>query len=295
MSLLAQLASFVHDPPPAHVFEISASGIAAGALPADRKQPPQFSFRPLEPGVLNISPVATNVAIPDQLQDAVNHLAPTQNKRRRDATLILPDYCTRIAVLDFESFPATFEEQLALVRFRLKKAVPFDVDSAAVNFHASKGSNGKTDVVVAAAAREIIAHYETPFRLAGYNPGYVTTSMLAALDLLPATGLHVAVKLAGRVLTVAVCDGRQPKLVRCVEMPELTLDDVRALLLPTLAYAEDTLGRHPEKLYVCGLGEAASELTAEWGLPVEPMRSLWAPANETNSGLLGWLQAQEVH
>ena len=48
--------------------------------------------------------------------------------------LILPDYCARVAVLDFDTFPSDPAEQLALVRFRIKKSVPFDVDSAIVSY-----------------------------------------------------------------------------------------------------------------------------------------------------------------
>lgn len=293
MSLLDQLAAFVDDPPPAYAFEISAAGMG-WAVRGGHKSGPQLVFKPWESGVLNVSPIADNVLQPDMFLAAIAALNAPNGKRRRDTALILPDYCARIAVLDFESFPAEAEEQLALVRFRLKKTVPFDVDSAAVNFHMQKAHGKKVEVVVAAAAHEIVARYEAPFRQSGYNPGYVTTSVLASLDLLPAHGLHVLTKLAGRVLTVAVCDGRQPKLVRCVELPELTQEDVKAMLFPTLAYSEDTLGRHPETLFACGLGDAAAGLSAEWSIPVEPLRSPWGVVNEANSGLLGWLQAQEA-
>lgn len=244
--------------------------------------------------MLNISPIADNVLQPEVFLAAVSGLQAPNGKRRRKAALILPDYCARIAVLDFDSFPTEAEDQLSLVRFRLKKTVPFDVDSAAVNYHVQKAQGKRLEVVVAAAAHEIVARYEAPFRQSGYNPGYVTTSILAALDLLPGSGLHVLTKLAGRVLTVAVCEGRQPKLVRCVELPDVTHEDVKAMLFPTLAYSEDTLGRHPEKLFTCGLGDVAAELSSEWNIPVEPLRSPWGAVNETNSGLLGWLQAQEV-
>jgi type IV pilus assembly protein PilM len=293
MGLLEQLASFVEDPAPAYAFELSGAGIAWTSRPQSKKESPQFGFRAFEPGVLNVSPMADNVAQPEVLLHEVASLGTPQGKKRKDAALILPDYCARVAVLDFESFPAAREEQLSLVRFRLKKTVPFDVDSAAVNFHAQK-SGKMTEVVVAAAAHEIIARYEAPFRANGFNPGFVTTSILASLDLLPAQGLQVLLKLAGRVLTVAVCDGRMPKLVRCVELPDLSVDEVKAVLFPTLAYAEDMLGRHPETLYAVGLGDAAAEATSEWGLPIHSLRSPWAAANETNSGLLGWLQAQEA-
>jgi len=42
----------------------------------------------------------------------------------KDVALILPDYCIRLAILDFDEFPSGPEEQLALIRFRLKRSVP---------------------------------------------------------------------------------------------------------------------------------------------------------------------------
>jgi hypothetical protein len=39
--------------------------------------------------------------------------------------------------------------------------------------------------------------------VAGYQTGFVTTSMLAALDLLPRTGLQVCAKISGQTMSVA--------------------------------------------------------------------------------------------
>jgi type IV pilus assembly protein PilM len=293
MSLLDQLAALVEEPPPSYAFEISAAGLAWATRPSSRKAAPQLSFAPWAAPVLNVTPVADNVLLPDLFREQVAAVALPNGRRRRDVALILPDYCARVTVLDFETFPTEVAEQTALVRFRLKKTVPFDVDSAALAYHIERGAARRIDVVVAAAAREIIARYEAPFRACGYNPGFVTTATLAALNLLPDNGLQVLTKLAGRVLTVAVCDGRHPKLVRTLELPDLTSDDIKAVVFPTLAYAEDTLGRHPERVYSCGLGDVARELEIEWNIPVEPLRSAWGQVNEANAGLLGWLQAQE--
>ncbi len=62
---------------------------------------------------------------------------PGQAARKgKDVALILPDFCARIAVLDFDGFPADAKEQAALVRFRLKRSVPFDVETAALSYFA---------------------------------------------------------------------------------------------------------------------------------------------------------------
>ncbi len=52
-------------------------------------------------------------------------------RKRRDVALILPDFSARISVLDFDQFPTDPKEQASLIRFRLKRSVPFDVESAA--------------------------------------------------------------------------------------------------------------------------------------------------------------------
>jgi len=85
--------------------------------------------------------------------------------------------------LDFDAFPSDAKEQMALVRFRLKRSVPFDVESAAVSYCAQPAVDKKTEVVAAVAPLEIVSRYEAPFRAVGMLPGLVTTSALAALEL----------------------------------------------------------------------------------------------------------------
>ncbi len=102
------------------------------------------------------------------------------------------------------------------------------------------------------ASLEIISRYEAPFRAAGMNPGLITTSSLAALELAPEAGLSVLAKLSGRVLTALVRDKNTLKFARCVEMPSSEFEDIAAVLAPTLVYVEDNFGRRAEHLQVCG-------------------------------------------
>ena len=297
MALLDRIKSLVEDPPPAYVFELSEGGIASARR---GKAGPELNYSPFPAPILQVSPVKENVANPELFETHVESLATAldgQVKRRRQAALILPDYCTRIALLDFESFPKDPAEQLALVRFRMKKTVPFDMDSAALSFQAGKSAAKTTEVLAAAAAGEIVSRYEAPFRVAGFHTGFVTTSMLAALDLLPKTGLQVCAKIGGHTMTVAVCDGRQPRLVRCVEMDNFEADELMGVLYPTFAYAEDELKQRPLRMFTCGFEKVDPEVLAwcasEMRLAFEPLASRWGQTEEHNAGMLGWLQAQE--
>ena len=290
--LLARIQHLLKEPPPAMAFEISESGIAAARIGSRA----EMEFQPLKPGTLEVSPLKENVVDPDDFSAAVRSVARAQGARkRRDAALILPDYSTRLAILDFDEFPSGPEEQLALIRFRLKRSVPFDVESAALSYFEQTAGNGKIEVVTCVAPLEIVARYEAPFRAAGMNPGLVTTSALAALELAPEAGLSVVAKISGNILTVLVRDRAQLRMVRCLELPTGTLEDIAAVLVPTFVYVEDNLGGRPGKLFLCGFEgdtrDAAAYFQDELDVEVEPLRSALGAPGEHNAGLLGYLRS----
>lgn len=298
MSLLHQLRHLLEDPPPEYLFEISEAGISW----TRRRAAEAPGFQPLPAGVLSVSPLHDNVLEPETFARSVRSIVPpAQGKKRRKAAVILPDYCSRLTVLDFDTFPKDPAEQNTLVRFRVKKSVPFDVDSAAVGYHLQPrpGGNGKKlDVVVVVTALEIIARYEAPFRAAGLHPGLVTVSSISALSLVPknATGLSVFAKLAGRVLTVSVVEAGAVKLVRCVELPEVSQPEIFGILMPTIAYMEDEFARRPDKVLLSGFGDMDAGTKASWeqelGVTMEALRSRFGQAGQNNAGLLGYLEAE---
>lgn len=291
--MLDKLKSLLQEPPPAMAFEISEAGIAAARI----SHRAELDFQPLKPGTLSVSPLKENVIDPDEFMMAVRAVAnPQSSRKRKDAALILPDYCTRMAVVDFDSFPSDPKEQVSLVRFRIKRSVPFDVDSAALSYFPQHVEGAKrVDAVVVVAPLEIVARYESPFRAAGLNPGTVTTSALAALELAPEGGLSVFAKLTGRVLSVIVREKAAVRLIRCLDMPSGGLDDIAAVLLPTFVYIEDNLGGRAARLVLCGFGaqtdEAQRRFREELGVEVEPVRSPLGAPGENNAGLLGYLRS----
>jgi type IV pilus assembly protein PilM len=290
--VLESLKRILQDPPPGMAFEISEAGIAVARMGSRA----ELDFRPLKPGVLSISPLKENVIEPDELSLGVRALLGAQAMRkRRDIALILPDFCTRIAVLDFDEFPSDPKEQLSLVRFRLKRSVPFDVESAAVGYWAQHVTGKKCDVVVVMTPLEIVSRYEAPFRAAGMNPGFVTPSVLAALELATDGGVNILAKLSGHVLTVVVRASGIIKLVRCLEVPSPAWEDVAAVLMPTFVFAEDNLGTRVDRLILCGFGpetdNAMRRFQAELEVEAEPLRSPFGMPGENNAGLLGYARS----
>lgn len=283
MSILNHITQLVADPPPAYAFELSEAGIAFA-------HGSRNGFIPFEPGTLVVSPTEDNLLRAEAATAQLKSITPLDgSKKRRRAALILPDYAARVTVLDFDSFPSSPDEQLSLIRFRLKKTLPFDIESAAVSYYAQPAAKGaKIEVVAAVVALEIIARYEALFRAMNFQPGQVTTSSLAALNLyVPQPGFAVIVKLCGKTLTVMVLDGAILKLFRCVALEEVTEQEVLAILHPTFAYVEDELGGPVHHLLLCGFPNGAlPSLPAVRDVLNSPLGTVGA----YNAGLLGYLE-----
>jgi type IV pilus assembly protein PilM len=282
------LKKLLHDPPPRFAFEVSAAGIAV----ARGVRPPQIGFQPLDADVIAVSPIRDNILRMEALAERVRALAPAGEKKRQRAALILPDYSVRVSVLDFDAFPSEPQQQLQLVRFRIKKSLPFDIESAGIGYFAQP--NGKrADVVVAAAPLEILSRYEMPFRAAGFDPGLVTTSMLCALEMVRDGSVSLVAKLSANALTLAVLEGGTVKLLRSIELTGGGVEEIASHLFPTFAYMEDQLGHRPQEVLTCGLGRWNEDLASEIQQPCVPLRSRHGLPDQFNAGLLGYLERQE--
>jgi type IV pilus assembly protein PilM len=280
MSLWSRITSLVKDPPPSYVFELSEAGIAFALNGI-------HGFEPFPEDTLRASPLEDNLVRSEIAASVVHKIAPVNGARRRRAAVILPDYAARVSVLDFDSFPSSAEEQAQLVRFRIKKTVPFDIDSAAVSFHAQPAAAAKkVEVVAVTVAFEILARYEALFRNANFQPGVVTTATLAALRLFREDGVATIAKLAGKILTIVVAAQGRLKLFRCLALEEASDEEVLGALFPTFAYVEDQLGQSVSKLVVCGFPNPPEGLR----IPVEPLRSRLGAPTPFNAGLLGYLE-----
>lgn len=280
-NLLEKFKALLQDPPPEFAFEISADGIAMSRT--DGAGAVQFAALPA--GTLKPNPIAENVVDPVAYAAAVIRLVTAGLRGKRGAALILPDNSIRVAILDFDNVPDKDEEKRALIRFRLRKTLPFDVDTSMVSYTMI----GPKRVLVAVAPNEIVAQYEAPFRALGLHPGLVTVSSLAMLELTPLKTSAVIAKLSAGVLTVTALQPNGILLIRSLDLdPHATdpLDEISDDLYPTLAYIEDNTGARPERLLIAGFGDesaaVATRLSVELELPVEAIP-------EQYPGLAGYL------
>jgi type IV pilus assembly protein PilM len=289
---------WITDPPPDYLFEVTEHSLA---FVSPRVPTEQRREKWLESG-LAASPSAPNLLKPDFYRDALPKVA-NPNGSKRGAALVIPDYAARISILDFESFPAKAEERLTLLRFRLRKSVPFPIDEAQLAYSIQIQQPGRVEVLVVAIARPILAEYESIFVEAGYRLGLVQPSSIAALRLCDRGegGLTLLVKAAGSTLSVILLDQGRVRLVRSLDLTgeedewqRPAAGAVMPLLQQTFAFCEDQIGQPAARLLLCGFGpetDSLGQLTElEFGVPTSQVRSRFGIASQENAGLLGLLE-----
>jgi type IV pilus assembly protein PilM len=165
----------------------------------------------------------------------------------------------RVLMLDFDTLPAKAQEALPIVRFRLRKLMPFEVEDAAVSYQVMRQGAEHAHVLVTAMAGPVRAEYEGAVRAAGYEPGALLPSTLASLAALTTRDAALVVNRNGQWLTTAITAGDELLLHRTEELPadeESLKDELAQCVLVARAYFEDTLHAGPEVLYCIGAGGA---------------------------------------
>jgi type IV pilus assembly protein PilM len=308
LPFIDRIQHWIADPPPDQLFEITETSIAAGSPRA----PSQHKHELLAERGLTASPSAPNLLKPYLYRDALPRLSPMNGAKRPATALVIPDYAVRMALLDFQEFPSGEPERAALIRFRLRKSVPFHIDEAQLSYSIQRAEPKRVDVLAVAIARPILDEYEALFVEAGYRVGVVMPSCLATLRLCDSagTGLSLLIKAAGANVSVVLFEESRVHLVRCLDLTGSDLaetegesesdrehregDVIIALLQQTLAYAEDQLGRAVARVLLCGFGPEADILgrrvEKEFGVAYAGVRSKFGGASQENAGLLGLLE-----
>src|ERR1700736_3394543 len=215
--------------------EVRAEGVvaaraedAAGLLMAVSRA--NLSDGALLPG-LKAGNVTKQVEVVAAARSALDGVVGRGSEKSRDVTVIIPDAAVRVLLLDFDALPSKAPEVMAVVRFRLKKLLPFEVEDAAVSYQVMSSAKGLVTVLAVAVPQAVLAEYEGIVAAAGYLPGAVLPSTLAALAGLESTGSSdesaeraaLLVNAGAQQVTTAIVRGGVLLLHRTLEL-ELELE-----------------------------------------------------------------------
>ncbi len=272
--------------------EISPAGVLAARPEGDILV---TQFVPLPPGCLAPGSKTPNILerprVVAAVREAINAVAEKGRNlpggrnlpANRALTLIVPDAAVRVLLLDFDTLPSKRVEILSILRFRLRKLVPFEVEDAVISYQTASITAEQTRLLVTVIPRDVLVEFESVVREAGYYAGVVLPSTLAATTLLSAEAA-LLVNRNGNTLTTAIVQGDQLLLHRALEfelaqqedepgqalelsaqhalladldpLEAMRADDIRQTVSVAMAYYEDTLAAVPASLYYIGPGTA---------------------------------------
>jgi type IV pilus assembly protein PilM len=161
---------------------------------------------------------------------------------------IIPDAAARVLLMDFDTLPEKAGEAEPIIRFRLRKSVPFDAEQAALSFQGYR-KNGTVKVLAAVTPREVRDEYESVFRGAGYEPGYLLPSSLAALHGVQADRPTLLVKVDGNFISVAIADQNELVFYRMLDVVQnRTGAAIADEVYPSIVFFEDNYSAKIERI-----------------------------------------------
>ncbi|MCI0423420.1 MAG: hypothetical protein L0312_30090 [Acidobacteria bacterium] len=230
----------------------------------------RFAVAPLPEGLVSPSLVRPNIAaLPDFIAALKSALAKAEIKTAR-ISLALPDASAKVSLHPLDTLPGNDHEKQQLLRWKLKKTVPFNIEEAHVALLDYKFANGKHLVLTVCIHQEVLAQYEEAFQKLGIHPGYICLSSFAAFELLsrlePDLGQRSVLLLRARASGVSSLIAQEGRVVffRQTELDDgasetsmgaasetASLPDLFDEIHPCVTYYQDKLSSQPlDKIYV---------------------------------------------
>src|ERR1700690_685295 len=123
--------------------EISADRVLAGRVSENGGSALEAcASSELAPGSVVPDLIETNLRQPDAVYETIRDTLGSVAGRSRDVIAVVPDAAVRVVLLDFDTLPSKRDEAESVVRFRLKKSLPFDPAAACVSYHAQASGKG---------------------------------------------------------------------------------------------------------------------------------------------------------
>lgn len=260
------------EPKPRLACEITSQNVIAARAKGDGSALEVHTIRRIDPNLVRPSLAAGNVSNPAGLGQSIAGALSSVGGRKRDVVAVIPDAAVRVLLIDFDTLPEKLAEAEPIVRFRLRKSVPFDADQAALSFQTYR-KEGAVRVLAAVMPREVREEYESAFRSAGYEPGYLLPSTLAALNGVEADRPTLLVKTDGNFVSIAIADHNELVFYRVLDVvADRTGTATANEVYPSIVFFEDNYSAKIERIFLSStfnVDELKQALQEQTGLRVE--------------------------
>ena len=240
---------FIEPDRPAVAIEVRASSV--GVLRVRRESRRLVvgaaAVMELPPGTLSLSLTQPNIVDGQRFGQAIHGaLERAGILGGAKVALVLPDTVARVALVPAVEVPARKAGEIdELLRFRLRKSIPFEVRAARLAY-ATAGASAADTIVVATAFSPVVDQYEEACRVLGLEPGLVEIAGLALVRAAfppPASGDGLLVNWEEGYVTLVLTRNGWPILLRMLSGAAVASPgDVVREVSSTLIYYRERLG-----------------------------------------------------
>jgi type IV pilus assembly protein PilM len=272
-------------PHPVIACEIAADYVAAARWNRTGSGLDGFAIEPLPPGAIVPTAVEANLIDPGEVRAAVGRVFSRLRAKDEDVALLLPDTVIRVFVLHFDVFPRKAEEAIPILRWRLKKSVPFEAEETVISYMRQSPRDDGVDIVTGLARLRIVREYESLVESVGMAPGVVMSSTLAAVPLLPDERPALLARVAGTTLTTAIVREGMLCGYRCTTLPadarNVTPQALLDEIYPLAAYYQDFWSEGIAQVRLAGLSDRIGEFREPFEQELKcPVESLLVAASQ---------------
>jgi type IV pilus assembly protein PilM len=210
---------------------------------------------PLPSDAIQINPFKPNILQWEPVVGALNELWSRNRNRPPKVCLLLQDRAALAFQLALESAPDNYEECLEMIRFKLKKSVPFRIEDARVTFFLDSGEADfrSRNLWVMVMNPQVLHQYEEMIQATiGAECGLVDLSTFNLMNLAHAEILssgwkaddHLYVNLNRNYISLAITQGDRLKFYRSRELERTngSLEEAMSEIHPTMMFYQDKLG-----------------------------------------------------
>lgn len=215
----------------------------------------------LPAGAVRPAPLVDNVVDAGAVGERLKQVVETVADGQRRCVLVIPDLLARVALVELDHIPSRAEEAERLLRWRLRKDLPFDVDQAVLSYYVQPGRTTAHEVLAVVCLRNLVRQYEQCLEERELYPGRVTLSSLATLDCLEAASSTptLLVKRDHGSISLAIAHGSSVRLFRTLPLPPGGVgSDETALfekVYPAVVYFQDQWGQSIGEIVLVGFDQ----------------------------------------
>ena len=162
-----------------------------------------FRIQPAPEHAVGATIFRPNLGSLEDLTRQVRELFDRSGTKPGRVSLILPDNLAKVSIVSLPERPATRKQLREMLRFKLRRSVPFRLEDAMISSWTLPGPGPEVHLLVAVMMRSVVEQYEAAFEAAGARPGLVDLCTPSLFNL------------ARSEMTKAVADGADAALLNC--------------------------------------------------------------------------------